>query len=296
MARSVEAARGFYVRQRDQGFVDSIPTQSVGITQLKDEVRFGLMPVGTVFPIMTNISGAYAPPASGVVQDGFMVCDGAPIPPGMTLSGSVPDLTDNRFLMGATTAGITGGATNITPTGTVSTPTYTGSPVAYTDWAAPGSYTPAGTISGSQNLNHSHSQNAHIHGTGPVYARIHLGGSPAGTLVGHSRVEPVPEYPGIEVNIPPPTSHVPGGPYSRGAEVVGNTATASPASTAGSTGVDVNFANASFSGAPGAAPRSSWFTPGNFTPAGTVSTPTFTGNQFDNRPLYISTRYLIRVK
>jgi hypothetical protein len=69
----------------------------------------GLIPVGTVIGFFSHISGAYAIPASGVVLDGFMRCDGAAIPMGNTLVGSVPNLSDNRFVMGATSSGATGG-------------------------------------------------------------------------------------------------------------------------------------------------------------------------------------------
>lgn len=83
---------------------------SVNLNALTDEVRFGIMPVGTVFPIMTNIAGALAAPGSGTVVDGLMLCDGAVIPGGNTLSGNVPDLSSDVFLQGSAAAGATGGS------------------------------------------------------------------------------------------------------------------------------------------------------------------------------------------
>jgi len=41
-----------------------------------------------------------------------MYCDGSAIPAGNTLSGNTPNLTDDRFLMGSTTAGTSSAANN----------------------------------------------------------------------------------------------------------------------------------------------------------------------------------------
>lgn len=87
---------------------------NLGPTQLG-----GLLPIGSVLPIMAHITGSYTPPASGVVQDGFMICDGAAIPGSQAMSGNTPVINDDRFLMGASAAGTAGGNTNITPTGTI---------------------------------------------------------------------------------------------------------------------------------------------------------------------------------
>lgn len=138
MARTEEVANGFVVKQAEQNnpyFVpdksvttDKLDDGSVTVDKLSDDVKFGLMPVGTVFAVMSNITGAYAPPATGVIADGFMRCDGAAIPGAATLSGNTPDLTSSRFLMGTSGAGAgdnplsgaTGGnvGNEITPTGT----------------------------------------------------------------------------------------------------------------------------------------------------------------------------------
>lgn len=85
---------------------------SVTTSNLASEVENGIIPVGTVFPIMENIAGATAIPGAGLVVKGLMYCNGDPIPAGQTLSGNVPDLTNSNFLMGTTSggAGLTGGS------------------------------------------------------------------------------------------------------------------------------------------------------------------------------------------
>ena len=71
--------------------------------------------LGEIKAISSNLTGSYSIPSSGVVDsDGFMYCDGSAIPGGNSVSGSVPDLTDNRFLRGSTSAGSTGGSESFT--------------------------------------------------------------------------------------------------------------------------------------------------------------------------------------
>ena len=69
----------------------------------------GFVKPGMVLAVFSNITGAFAVPATGVVSEGYQYCDGAAIPANHALSGNVPDLTDDRFIMGATSAGTTGG-------------------------------------------------------------------------------------------------------------------------------------------------------------------------------------------
>jgi len=73
--------------------------------------------LGEIKAISSNLTGSHSIPSSGVVDsDGFMYCDGSTIPGGNSVSGSVPDLTDNRFLRGSTSAGSTGGSESFTLT------------------------------------------------------------------------------------------------------------------------------------------------------------------------------------
>ena len=159
MARTEEVTTGFVVRQSEQNNPFYVPDGSVDLDKLSDNVKFGLMPVGTVFAVMSNITGAFAPPATGVIADGFMRCDGAAIPGNAALSGNTPDLTGSRFLMGTSGAGAglnpvvgaTGGNANneITPTGTNS----------------------GGSASFNKNVMNTDQQN-HTHAAGSLYARI----------------------------------------------------------------------------------------------------------------------------
>ena len=71
--------------------------------------KIALIPAGTIVPVATNITGSYPIPATGIVTDGWMYCDGAVIPGGQVLSGNVPDLTGDTFVQGSLVAGGTGG-------------------------------------------------------------------------------------------------------------------------------------------------------------------------------------------
>lgn len=109
MSRPKEVATGLIITQEEQSGDAIPPNNSIGLAQLKAEVKFGLLPIGAVVPLMANLSGAYVPPTSGQVKDGFMRCDGAAIPLGQTITGNTPNLSDNRFLMGSTASGTVGG-------------------------------------------------------------------------------------------------------------------------------------------------------------------------------------------
>lgn len=88
------------------------------IQSLDAEYENGMMPIGTVFAITSHLVGSWALPTSGVVKRGLMRCDGSAIPAGQTLSGSVPDLSDNRFIRGASISGGSGNATDLNHTHT----------------------------------------------------------------------------------------------------------------------------------------------------------------------------------
>jgi hypothetical protein len=70
----------------------------------------GQVPVGAVLPIVYGYadytSGAWTPPSTGVVKDGYMICDGAAIPGSNKMAGKTPILNDGRFLMGVGKAGV----------------------------------------------------------------------------------------------------------------------------------------------------------------------------------------------
>lgn len=61
------------------------------------------VPLGSVIGVATNMPGAFDS-ADGVVTDGFIFCNGDPIPAGNAVLGTTPNMTDDRFLMGSTTS------------------------------------------------------------------------------------------------------------------------------------------------------------------------------------------------
>lgn len=129
---------------------------------------YGLVKPGMMIAVASNLSGSHAIPATGTVDSsGYILCDGAAIPGSQTVSGTTPDLSDNRFLMGAATAGTAAGANtiNLQHSHTVNSHTHTG---------------PSHTHTGPS---HTHSGPSHTHNQGTLYAKI--GGSTS-TGIGNS--------------------------------------------------------------------------------------------------------------
>ena len=93
-----------------------------GITTTLEFVGPGTTPVGTIMAILSDsplTGGTYPIPAAGTVDsNGWMWCGGTVpqrvIPGGNTLTGSVPDLSDGRYLRGSTVSGTTSGANTVT--------------------------------------------------------------------------------------------------------------------------------------------------------------------------------------
>jgi hypothetical protein len=117
----------------------------------------GIVPIGGIIPIASNLLGTFSIPASGVVVQGWMYCDGATIPISQIASGATPDLTNNRFLMGSSSAGSIGGSNNFTPTGSLS-----GSQSIQHTHGFSHTHGTDGQL-GTISLNHSHTVNNHTH-------------------------------------------------------------------------------------------------------------------------------------
>lgn len=95
----------------------------VGIAKRLNVGQFdGRVPLGAVIPVVgtrslaNNGGTSITPtgiPATGVISDdGFQRCDGSAVGSGATLTGFVPDLTDNRFIQGSSSLGTLGGNSN----------------------------------------------------------------------------------------------------------------------------------------------------------------------------------------
>lgn len=78
----------------------------------------GAVPLGAIIAI-GNVSGWAGLPTSGQIKDGYALCDGQSFPTGSNalFSGTMPNLTDSRFLQGSSSVGGTGGSTSKTTTG-----------------------------------------------------------------------------------------------------------------------------------------------------------------------------------
>lgn len=90
---------------------DSVAKTTTAGVQTFD--AFGIVPVGGIIAIASNLSGSFPIPTTGTSSRGWQLCDGAAVEGGGTLSGNVPTLNDSRFLMGSAIAGTPGGANSI---------------------------------------------------------------------------------------------------------------------------------------------------------------------------------------
>jgi hypothetical protein len=75
---------------------------------------FGLIPLGGIVAV-ANVA-AWSLPLSGQIKEGYALCNGQSFPPGSNplFSGTVPNLTDERFIQGSTLPGATGGSNTYT--------------------------------------------------------------------------------------------------------------------------------------------------------------------------------------
>ena len=84
---------------------------SIDSGQLTDSQRHGLVPLGAVIPVMSSTAGAYLHPGGTSVRDrGLQLCNGQAITGGPLNGQQAPQLTDARFLRGATSSGNLGGS------------------------------------------------------------------------------------------------------------------------------------------------------------------------------------------
>lgn len=116
---------------------------------------YGVIPIGGVIALFTG-TGTFSPPSSGTVSQGWMRADGAAIPGGQTMSGSTPNISDNRFIMGSTTSGSSAGANSLSTT-TNSSGSFSG-----TSGATRASFTSAFADVGLPNHSHTFSLSANI--------------------------------------------------------------------------------------------------------------------------------------
>lgn len=283
----------------------------------------GVVPIGAVVPVF-SIAGGFSIPASGVVSNGWMRADGAAVPAAQVVTAGTltPNLSDNRFIMGATTSGTTGGANSIIPAGTVSAPAFTGTAVARNTWFQSGNYTPAGyttlpnitSTSLTADLTHGHSVAIHSHSISEHRHRwaTNVGGGGISTWPndttsdssltiwteqGPSAVDNIQEWSVDQLGFS--NSWFTGNGRFNGGNTLNSTG-GSSASTFTNLGIlDFSHAHGYTTTTPSltgsAVAYNSWSAAGNYTPSGSVSAPTFSGTSFDNRPLYVSAIYLIRV-
>ena len=250
----------------------------------------GLVPVGAIIPYFPGSFGGGANTtytnrvgAGNTVAQinallnsvGWYVCDGAALNDASSpiFNGAdrfLPDLTDDRFIQGATTAGTAGGANTFTPTGTISTPTFTGNAVASGTASANGV-----TRSGSISVNAVTLSEANI----PSHSHTFSGTTSTETVSAGGQL----------LILQAPLGNLVGGPDPG---LVISTHTHTYSGTTSAIGSTSSFT-------PTLADSQSWTANSHThttTATGTISTPTFSGSATNQRPKYLNVYYIMRVK
>ena len=273
----------------------------------------GMVPIGGMVAVMPNVTGAWQPPASGAIKDGFMRADGSTVSDsGSPLNGqALPNMTGGVYPRGNTTSGGTGGSNTHTPTGTVSQPTFTGSATSYTV-SVPSHYhgfslTAAGqsysgnsasvsstahthnsstvTINKNQwNTNqtaHGHTLNRYDYAYEGVTGRAGVAAGRSGaTLTTDTSVTNTAAW--ASVNATGTAAGQGGGSHSHTVSLNHTHLASSVSGSVGNTGG--SNGNGAFNAS------------GTNTPSGTVSQPTFTGNSQNTEPSYVNVVWVVRVK
>jgi hypothetical protein len=74
---------------------------------LSGDVKFGLVPIGGIWKLMSSTAGTYSHPGGGLIDEGLMLCDGVSVIPAGPMAGqTVPGLDNNVFLRGSSSSGI----------------------------------------------------------------------------------------------------------------------------------------------------------------------------------------------
>ena len=227
----------------------------------------GMIPIGGMVAVMPGVTGAWQPPATTVVKDGFMRADGATVADAASpMNGQVLPNMVNSFARGATTSSITpvGGSDSSTPTGTNTGSAFNGDAINKSTWLG------SSAISATR-ANHTHG--------------LTSAGAALSFVSGH-------------------TLHYWRGTNSQSfqATTYSNNSTAATASTVTKTStVDLlgstdGQSNSTITFNGNNDNMADWSSGGTYTPTGTMTQPTFTGDSQTNMPVYNNVVWVIRVK
>ena len=244
----------------------------------------GLVPIGGIISIMPYIVGVNNISATTVAGlDGWVRCNGQTIsdPTSPLNSKVIPNLNNSVFLEGHTTSGTSGGANSYSLT-TAQLKSHNHG-MSHTHNIGHGhGFTP--DSSQAAGVNHRHSGSAHSHDSGDLAARIKLhGGSASNAIISQivsSGAWTFNDSTGF--NVPP--ANQPGAGTFGGVAVAGDTGLGGGGTT-GYSDEDVNLSG-TVDGYAGTVSISNT----------TKSQSTGSSSAINNRPSYITTVYLIRIK
>ncbi len=151
--------------------LDGFTGTTANLNLLAGQSQLGTsVPVGGIIALASSMTGSHSVPNSGSVDSaGWMLCDGSSVPGSQTVSGTLPNLTDGRYLEGNTSANAGGTGGN-----TIPSHTHTGPSHSHTV----DSHHHAGPAHTHNVNNHNHGGGSHRHDTG-------TGNANADRLVAH---------------------------------------------------------------------------------------------------------------
>lgn len=226
----------------------------------------GIVPLGAIIPMTTGLTGAMAVPASGVVSNGWIRCDGAAIPGGNTVSGTTPNLTGSIYLRGASTYGGTGG-NNTTTLSTTNLP----------------SHTHANTLTNATVGSSSHAHN---------YSHVHQWGNTEGTNEGGLLFKYLRSSSSTDIN----SSSIAGNNVVRQAAFPAPLGGVNTWSFAPTTDTLTSwFTSGVSAGVSGTGASANTGAPSATTTVGITNASTGSGTAFSTEPNYINVIYMIRV-
>jgi hypothetical protein len=277
------------VAKTGSAFTISLPTTiTQDLTLSGNNSGRGILPVGAIIAMNTNLTGVTAVTATTAADaNGFVVCGSVTQPqiivdPTSPLNGqTIPNLNDSYFLMGASSSGSTGGANSTTLT-TTQLPAHTHT----IDHGHSDSYALSNnTVAGS---GHTHTI-AHVHQVAYGYST----GSGYSLISKTARTGSSLSFNNGSTSIGTMVTDV----TSTGEDITGgNTFSRVTATTATyySSGATDDSGNASNSGTPSA--TSTVTLSGSVTSHLGSSGSSGTGSSYDSRPKFFAVRFIMRIK
>ena len=136
----------------------------------------GMVPIGGMVAVMPNVTGAWQPPASGAIKDGFMRADGSTVnDSGSPLNGQTLPNMVNKMARGSTDSSTSGGNDSVTLV-EANIPSHTHSSSGITAYMSATDFEHSHSWSGyttAANFEHSHSWSGYMTAANFEHSHVH---------------------------------------------------------------------------------------------------------------------------